>query len=101
MACQLAVMLTALSVLLPLLERDRVGRSPVLETEHHTGSCVVAHDHTICTQVGANFALAAPGAQPAPAEGRLQRLTGLRVHEVPSRTFSTGHRSRAPPLVRA
>ena len=41
----------------PLLDGDRGYSGPVFEAEHHGSSCVVVHDHTICTQVGANLAL--------------------------------------------
>lgn len=52
-----ALMLT-LSVAIPLIERADLVTDPVLESEHNPSTCPRAHDHTVCTQVGANLALA-------------------------------------------
>lgn len=56
-------LVVALGVVVPLLDGDRALVGAALEAEHHD-SCVVVHDHTICTQVGANLALIAETPSP-------------------------------------
>lgn len=52
----LGLLLLALSVAVPVLERADLSHAPVVESEHQPGSCPQPHDHTVCTQVGANHA---------------------------------------------
>lgn len=83
----------------PVLDSDLPPTTPIVETEHHPATCPPAHDHTICTQLGANqWAPSRPTFRPpdrpllgiAPASG------------IASPAFAvprTSQRSRAPPLV--
>lgn len=94
----LATLLVASSVAVPVMDADGPGNGPVVESEHDAGSCVVGHDHTVCSQAGAN--------RPLPTAERsilAPRLALRSVRETPVRATadrlgSTGHRSRAPPL---
>ncbi len=52
----LPVLLFVLSVAVPTLDRGEFGHSPVFESGHDSLLCVRNHDHSICTQVGANQA---------------------------------------------
>lgn len=92
-------LLLAIGVVVPLLDRDLYDRGPVLEAEHSPSACVVAHDHTICTQVGAS--------RWAPAKPAVPWLSFRRQTPPPSsesriqlRSLRKGSRHpRAPPLV--
>jgi hypothetical protein len=55
-AAPLASLLLTLSVAVPIVERADLTHAPVVESEHQPGSCPAPHDHTVCTQVGANHA---------------------------------------------
>ncbi len=97
-ATLLATLTLVLSVAIPLLERADLSLNPVAESEHDPGSCAPAHDHTICTQVGANVALASGPSYPRdpaglsvapPADGKPMRL---------ARAWARLHPARVPPL---
>ena len=45
----------AMSLTVPVLERAEMVDGPVAESEHDLATCPTAHDHRICTQVGANL----------------------------------------------
>jgi hypothetical protein len=95
----LAALLVALSVAVPMLDRADAGSGPVVEGEHHPGTCPPAHDHTVCTQFGGNLPLVSawtriPTAStvrtPPPREGgRMSYATA---------SVAANH-SRAPPFV--
>ena len=94
----ISLLMLTLSLAIPVLERSELVNGPVAESEHDSATCPTAHDHRICTQVGANLS----------AHSRVQRhrLTSAVVSvatptETPtsvSAAFSEGHPSRAPPL---
>lgn len=92
----LAVLLLGSGVVAPALERGG-AQGPALEADHHASTCVRGHDHTICTQLGANRlaptdAVKAP--EPAPAvELSRSDLAGLEA----TRTPLSHLRARAPP----
>lgn len=50
----LAALMLVLSVAVPVVERADVSHELAVESEHAPGTCPTAHDHTVCTQVGAN-----------------------------------------------
>ena len=87
-----------LSLAVPVLERSELVDGPVAESEHDSATCPTAHDHRICTQVGANLS--------APSRVQEHRLAYAGVPFTPptetprkvSAAFSDGHPSRAPPL---
>ena len=92
------VLMLASSIAGPVLDGSDRAHGPVLESEHSASSCVVAHDHTVCTQVSSNRVLA----------GGVARHGGLGSHTVELHlpeaacpicldTPPANH-SRAPPL---
>jgi hypothetical protein len=54
LAPTLAALCFASTVVAPLLDADDQGHGSVLESKHDASTCLRGHDHTICTQVGAN-----------------------------------------------
>jgi hypothetical protein len=97
-ALGLAVVLLALSVAVPLLDRGRtVGPLAFGDSDSHAG--VVAHDHGICLQHGAATWAPGEGAKaPAPVLVRdhLRPEEGVvRTDAVPAPT----HLPRAPPPI--
>lgn len=96
-----SALVVALSVVVPLLDGDRVNPGPVFEAEHHGSSCVVVHDHTICTQFSANLSLIpdAPAVRRPPTPVRMAPPS---APEGPSAVTRNGTRlPRAPPSHRA
>lgn len=90
-------LLLASSVLVPLLDGGERA-TPALETEHHPATCVTGHDHTVCTQVGANLWTAASD-RPEPAHRpRIIVLSPGASPDLPPRHHRTPVRSRAPPF---
>jgi len=88
----------SLSVAVPVLERADLVHEPVAESQHAPGSCPSAHDHTVCTQVGANLSATTPGDEPGLTEilsAISSPVVALRVAQSP---LPEGHPSRAPPL---
>ena len=94
----ISLLMLAVSLAIPVLERSELVNRPVLESEHDPATCPTAHDHRICTQVGGNLS--------APSKAQAHRLAPAIVPvatptEIPARTsaaFSDGHPTRAPPL---
>lgn len=93
----LAGVLLGTFVLVPLLDRNQAARTPALETEHHAATCVSGHDHTICTQVGANLWIAPADGSTLAHRPRLQMLTSAGTVDVASLRTHTSTWSRAPP----
>lgn len=95
-----SALILALSVAVPMLDAGQGLRGHVLESEHHGASCVV-HDHTVCTQFGANLPLAG-----SPPNAR-RPITEIRLGEPtpggPSLPADVAAPSlpRAPPTFRA
>ena len=94
----LATVLVATGALVPILDAGSQTRRVVIESEHDAATCVVGHDHTICTQVGSNLALAVPRASHS-------RLSGFALQLIPPVATTTAsavtatNRSRAPPHI--
>ena len=55
-ALSMAMLLSTLSVVVPLMDGSDRFAGPSVEAEHD-GSVCALHDHTVCMQVGANQAL--------------------------------------------
>lgn len=96
-ALALACLVTALGAAVPLLDRGAGHELPAFEPEGARATCVLGHDHGICTQYGANpLAPAAallsarplPVRRAAPASGDILAASG---------PYFTLRRSRAPP----
>lgn len=91
-------LLLVTSVAVPLLDRTASGPAAALETEHHAATCVRGHDHTICTQVGANLPVM-DGGHPRPPGERLRRFLAVpAIAHAPTRSEADPNPSRAPPL---
>jgi hypothetical protein len=95
----LATLLLALSVAVPVLERIDLSLEPVAESAHDPGACTPSHDHTVCTQVGANVALASG---PVHALGSSDMSAALALDAMETRHasgWSEGHPVRGPPHI--
>ena len=51
----ISLLMLTLSLAILVLERSELVNGPVAESEHDPATCPTAHDHRICTQVGANL----------------------------------------------
>jgi len=94
----LSTLLLTLSVAVPALERAEFAHEPAIESEHDPTHCPPAHDHTVCTQVGANLSLTAA---PTLIDHTQEVLSVSAPIEAPASVhsiFAYGHPSRAPPL---
>jgi hypothetical protein len=91
--------MVVLSVAVPLVARADLGHQERWESEHAAGVCAPAHDHTICTQVGANLSLPSRPGIPSPVIHyvRSPRPVGLHVSNL--RIRHEGNPTRAPPSV--
>jgi hypothetical protein len=94
----MTLLMLVMSVVVLMVERAGSANEPVAESEHTAGECLSGHDHTICTQVGANLsALTAGHVRELPATV-LSVALPTHVPEARSSIFEVGHPSRAPPL---
>lgn len=94
----LAALLLALSAAVPVLERAEFAHEPAIESEHDPAHCPPAHDHTVCTQVGANLSLPAA---PTLVDHTQEVVSVSAPIEAPASVhsvFAYGHPSRAPPV---
>lgn len=94
----ITTLMLLVSVALPVLERSEVVNEPVAESEHEPGTCPTGHDHTVCTQVGANAAAPVNATARRPDHAVVPVATPSQTHAVASAAFAEGHPSRAPPL---
>lgn len=92
-----ALMLT-LSVAVPVLEQGALFSHPVAEAEHNPGECPSGHDHTVCTQVGANFAFEGRAVESADHAGHITSASSSSDDVAAARAWASNKRSRAPPL---
>jgi hypothetical protein len=93
----LSVLIVALSVAVPVLERADLARTTAFESRHDPGACAPSHNHTLCTQVGASHAL--PSRQQVRV-GIAPYLRGPSIRHLGSAFVSAradGHPTRAPP----
>lgn len=95
----ISLLILMLSVVVPVLERAEVENAPVAESAHNPAECPTGHDHTICTQVGAN--LSAPSGEVVHTLAfAVTGTTTLRGNStLATDAFFEGHPSRGPPLV--
>jgi hypothetical protein len=94
----LSALLLILSIAVPALARAEFAHEPAIESEHNPAHCPRAHDHTVCTQVGANLSLAAA---PTLSDHTQEVISVTAPIEAPASAhsvFEYGHPSRAPPL---
>ncbi len=92
-----ALMLT-LSVAVPVLEQGALFSHPVAEAEHNLGECPSGHDHTVCTQMGANFAFEGRAVESPDHAGSVASASSSRDDVAAARAWASNTRSRAPPL---
>ena len=98
LATGIALLMLTLSVAVPVLERGTFLDRSVVEEEHAPGDCPSGHDHTVCTQFGANLPIDADVVD-APVDGSIATVAspgGARL--LPAWTIPGTPRSRAPPL---
>ena len=95
-----SALMVALSVAVPLMDGSDSFAGPTVEAEHHGSACVL-HDHTLCTQVGANLSLVVevlPARRPPPAIPLPEPVTSRSYSGPP---LAKTHPARAPPYQRA
>jgi hypothetical protein len=95
----LSALLLVLSVAVPFVERADLDHQQRWESTHEPGACAPAHDHTVCTQVGANLSLPARPGLPGPVLGVLDDGSLSALAHPDRRARANGNRTRAPPSV--
>ena len=93
----LAALMLCLSVAVPLLDMVDLRPGPVVESQHDPESCAPSHDHTVCTQAGANMALPVREGVRARIEAARVAVPLTNVHGVSTSVLADGHPTRAPP----
>lgn len=88
-----------LSVAVPLLERMDLPQRPHWELPHDAAGCMGGHDHTICTQVGANLTLPSSPAIAPTSSGFLKSPSRVAPVSLDRSALSDGHPTRAPPTI--
>jgi hypothetical protein len=93
----MSLLMLVMTVAIPVLERSELVNQPVAESEHNPATCPTGHDHTVCTQIGANAA--APAARVSQRAPRALSVALAPADAVSIRPepFPDGHPSRAPP----
>ena len=95
----LAALLLVVTVAVPMLDTGEFSHEAAFESAHSAASCLLGHDHTICTQVGANLLVASePVACGAPLT-ICETARSARVFTSLIDRYLDGRRSRAPPRV--
>lgn len=101
LAAPLSALIVVLSVAVPLLERADIRHESAVESQHDPSTCPTAHDHTVCTQVGANHVAPSGGVgrrpQPTSFASRAPASAAPRGSAPPT----LGPPSRAPPVATA
>jgi hypothetical protein len=92
------VLLLTLSVVVPVMEQGSLFDRPVVEREHEPGECPSGHDHTICTQMGANLSLEAAPVESPFGPTAVSVLPIARNRALSSGPLDGSKLSRAPPL---
>jgi hypothetical protein len=97
LAAPLALLMLALSVALPLIERADIPTATAAESEHDQDRCPRPHDHTVCSQVRANHLApcARCAALPAATHQRLVHTVDCWLAAPPD--ISACPQARAPP----
>lgn len=97
-ATVISVLMLTLSVAVPVLEKGALFSHPVAEAEHNPGECPAGHDHTVCTQVGANFAFEGRSLDnPGHSDGVTSSAPSA-DDTTTAPAWASNKRSRAPPL---
>src|SRR4051812_25861299 len=86
------------AAVVPALEATDAGPRVVLESRHDA-SCRVGHDHSICTQAGANRSIVSGSATAVLAAATVEIAAPLGVGQPPARAVERGSRPRAPPTI--
>lgn len=97
-ALGISLLMLTLSIAVPLMEQSELVNSPVVESEHNPAECPSGHDHTVCTQVGANLSVLV-GNEAWPTTGSLVAIRAFgEFEDAASSAFEEGHPARAQPL---
>lgn len=94
----LAALTVASGTVAPLLERGTLEPETGIESEHDLSRCAHAHDHRLCTQMGANRSIVAPPVDHRPLHGLLRAAAATAVARAHTPSPREGHAPRAPPL---
>ena len=94
----ISLLMLTLSLAISLLDGSEPGHRPVVESEHDPARCPTGHDHTICTQVGANLSAPSRIQEHRLAYAVVPFATPTETPTTVSAAFSEGHPARAPPL---
>ncbi len=89
----------ALSVAVPLMERADLDHNERWESGHDPAACAPAHDHKICTQVGANLSLPSHPGLPSPQLRVIRGSRTVGLGHANRRLLANGNPTRAPPSV--
>jgi hypothetical protein len=93
------VLLTlGLSVAVPVMERGTLVGETAVESHHDPSRCAHAHDHRVCTQVGANLSLASAKTGHRLPHLLVRATAPAAAETTPSRSTREGPPPRAPPL---
>ena len=93
----ISLLMLLMSLAVPILERSEIVVGPVAESEHDPATCPTAHDHRICTQVGANLSAVSTDHEHRLAYAGVFASARPEAPIGTSLTISEGHPSRAPP----
>ncbi len=94
----LSALLITLSIAVPALERPEFAHESAIESEHDPAHCPPTHDHTVCTQVGANLSLTAAPTLVDHTQKVFRVAAPVEAPAAVHSIFAYGHPSRAPPL---
>ncbi|MGD8320398.1 MAG: hypothetical protein PVJ02_08090 [Gemmatimonadota bacterium] len=95
----LSTLMLVLSVSVPLLDSGGLNHRQRWESEHESGICTPAHDHTICTQVGANLSIPARPIVVPPTLRMVGAPRSVVLSFAHRPGLALGNPTRAPPLV--
>ncbi|GMV07178.1 MAG: hypothetical protein AMXMBFR53_34530 [Gemmatimonadota bacterium] len=95
----MSALVVMLSAAVPMLDVADLRTGTTVESQHDPASCAPSHDHTVCTQVGANHALAGRAPVRTPATFAHARVPLRTLRSVLGPVLADGHPTRAPPAV--
>ena len=98
LAAWLPALLVILSVAVPALERDEIATETAVESEHTPGTCPTAHDHTVCTQVGANLSVVSASTTASHDHAIVLTAAPAEAPQASRSVLLDGHPTRGPPL---
>ena len=94
----ISLLMFTVSVAVPLMDRGELVVELAVESQHDPSRCQHAHDHTVCTQVGANVSVAFGTYRHRLAHVVVPAATPVDRQSTVTKTFLEGPPSRAPPL---